>query len=215
MNSGCGINPTTLLFPSTTTIVERMCVSFSSNRSILYPSSSVSRATTTVSWRACVCTLHALGSWPDATHSMTMSRSELVPRSRRSLGLSTTGTTDISLARISNATSALVAPAAATNGSGIMISRASMARNVTLCWCRGTAMPISQRELKDLVAAGLIDAGTAERIAAQYTRTGPEPPRFDLTHTSYYLGALAVMSALGGFMNQAWARSAGGGLPLY
>src|SRR2546422_5238446 len=70
MNSGCGINPTTLLFPSTTTIVERMCVSFSSNRSILYPSSSVSRATTTVSWRACVCTLHVLGSWPDATHSM-------------------------------------------------------------------------------------------------------------------------------------------------
>src|SRR5216110_1799833 len=41
----------------------------------------------------------------------------------------------MSLARISNATSALVAPAAATKGSGIMISRASMARNVS-AWPR-------------------------------------------------------------------------------
>src|SRR5690348_2132835 len=37
----------------------------------------------------------------------------------------------MSLARINRASSALVAPAAATNGSGIMISRASMARNVS------------------------------------------------------------------------------------
>src|SRR2546430_7259090 len=78
MNSGWGMNPTTRLFPSTTTMVDRMCVSFSSSRSILYPSSSVSSVTTSVSCRACVCTLHVFGSCPAATHSMTMSRSEIV-----------------------------------------------------------------------------------------------------------------------------------------
>src|SRR5204862_23090 len=50
----------------------------------------------------------------------------------------------MSLARISNATSALVAPAAATKGSGIMISRASMARNVS-------ARPRLPRVVKALV----------------------------------------------------------------
>src|SRR5437899_1384521 len=120
----------------------------------------------------------------------------------------------MSLARINRASSALVAPAAATNGSGIMISRASMARNVTLCWCRRTAMPISERDLKDLVTAGVIDAGTAERIAAHFKDAGAEPPRFDLTHTAYYLGALVVMSALGWFMNEAWARYGGWVLTL-
>jgi len=62
----------------------------------------------------------------------------------------------------------------------------------------GAAMPISQRELQELVAAGVIDAGTAERIAAHVKSAGAEPARFDLTHTAYYLGALVVMSALGG-----------------
>jgi len=75
-------------------------------------------------------------------------------------------------------------------------------------------MPISERELKDLVAAGVIDAGTAERIAAHFKGAGAEPPRFDLTHTAYYLGALVVMSALGWFMNEAWARYGGWVLTL-
>src|SRR5438046_7235544 len=70
-------------------------------------------------------------------------------------------------------------------------------------------MAISERELKDLVTAGVIDAGTAERIAAHFKGTHAEPPRFDLTHTAYYLGALVVMSALGWFMNEAWARYGG------
>src|SRR5207244_830898 len=70
-------------------------------------------------------------------------------------------------------------------------------------------MPISERELKDLVTAGVIDAGTAERIAAHFKGAGADPPRFDLTHTAYYLGALVVMSALGWFMNEAWARYGG------
>src|SRR3989441_18792 len=78
----------------------------------------------------------------------------------------------------------------------------------------GAAMPISQRELQELVAAGVIDAGTAERIAAHFKGTHAEPPRFDLTHTAYYLGALVVMSALGWFMNEAWARYGGGVLTL-
>jgi len=75
-------------------------------------------------------------------------------------------------------------------------------------------MPISQRELQELVTAGVIDAGTAERIAAHFERAGAEPPRFDLTHTAYYLGALVVMSALGWFMNEAWARYGGWVLTL-
>src|SRR6266516_3416433 len=72
-------------------------------------------------------------------------------------------------------------------------------------------MPITERELKDLVAAGVIDAGTAERIATHLAGAGAgaERPRFDLTHTAYYLGALVVMSALGWFMNEAWARYGG------
>jgi hypothetical protein len=75
-------------------------------------------------------------------------------------------------------------------------------------------MPISQRELQELVAAGVIDARTAERIAAHFEGAGAERPRFDLTHTAYYLGALVVMSALGWFMNEAWARYGGWVLTL-
>src|SRR5690242_17885057 len=75
-------------------------------------------------------------------------------------------------------------------------------------------MPITDRQLEELVTAGVIDAGTAERIAAYFTRTGAEGPRFDLTHTAYYLGALVVMSALGWFMNEAWARYGGWVLTL-
>jgi len=70
-------------------------------------------------------------------------------------------------------------------------------------------MPISERELKDLAVAGVIDAATAERIATHLASAGAERPRFDLTHTAYYLGALVVMSALGWFMNEAWARYGG------
>ena len=76
-------------------------------------------------------------------------------------------------------------------------------------------MPISHRELQELVTAGVIDAGTAERIAAHFAGAGAaapagaERPRFDLTHTAYYLGALVVMSALGWFMNESWSRYGG------
>src|ERR1051325_7350061 len=69
-------------------------------------------------------------------------------------------------------------------------------------------MAISQRELQQLVTAGVIDTATAERITAHFAgaSAGADRPRFDLTHTAYYLGALVVMSALGWFMNEAWAR---------
>ncbi|HEY6158983.1 MAG TPA: hypothetical protein VIV88_16155 [Gemmatimonadales bacterium] len=75
-------------------------------------------------------------------------------------------------------------------------------------------MAISQRELQELVTAGVIDTATAERIAAHFAGAGVERPRFDLTHTAYYLGALVVMSALGWFMNEAWARYGGWVLTL-
>jgi hypothetical protein len=75
-------------------------------------------------------------------------------------------------------------------------------------------MPISQRELDQLVDAGVIDATTAQRIAAHLARAGADRPRFDLSHTAYYLGALVVMSALGWFMGEAWARYGGWVLTL-
>src|ERR1051325_5294170 len=77
-------------------------------------------------------------------------------------------------------------------------------------------MAISQRELQQLVTAGVIDTATAERITAHFAgaSAGADRPRFDLTHTAYYLGALVVMSALGWFMNEAWARYGGWVLTL-
>src|SRR5256885_14409460 len=80
MNSGCGMNPTTRLSWLITTIVERMCVSFSSSCSILKPSSSVSGLTRMVSVRAWSSAWQSVGSCPAATHCVTMSRSEIVPR---------------------------------------------------------------------------------------------------------------------------------------
>ena len=66
--------------------------------------------------------------------------------------------------------------------------------------------PTSRRELDQLVDAGVIDATTAQRIAAHLARAGADRPGFDLSHTAYYLGAIVVMSALGWFMGEAWAR---------
>src|SRR2546428_12784287 len=80
MNSGWGMNPTTRLLPSTTTMVDLICASLSSSCSILNPVSSVSGVTTTVSRRACTWAEHSFGSCPAATHCVTMSRSEMVPR---------------------------------------------------------------------------------------------------------------------------------------
>ena len=70
-------------------------------------------------------------------------------------------------------------------------------------------MQISKRQLDQLVGAGVIDDVTAQRIVAYFDRTDTDRPRFDLSHTAYYLGALVVMSALGWFMNEAWSRYGG------
>jgi hypothetical protein len=67
-------------------------------------------------------------------------------------------------------------------------------------------MSISRRQLDQLVGAGVIDQATAMRIAAYLDRADAGRARFDLSHTAYYLGALVVMSALGWFMSEAWAR---------
>src|SRR5438309_2343602 len=68
------------LVPSTTTIVDLICVSFASSCSIRNPSSSVSGVTTAVSVRTWSSAEHSLGSCPAATQRVTMSRSEMVPR---------------------------------------------------------------------------------------------------------------------------------------
>lgn len=60
-----------------------------------------------------------------------------------------------------------------------------------------------------LRAAGVIDDATAARIAEFFRSREEERPRFDLSHTAYYLGALVVMSAMGWFMNEAWSRYGG------
>lgn len=70
-------------------------------------------------------------------------------------------------------------------------------------------MPLSERELQDLRAAGVIDDATAQRIARYFAERHADRPRFDLSHTAYYLGALVVMSAMGWFMNEAWSRYGG------
>ena len=61
-------------------MVDLIWVSLSSSRSILNPVSCVSAVTTIVSCLACVCALQVVGSWPAATHPVTMSRSEIVPK---------------------------------------------------------------------------------------------------------------------------------------
>jgi len=74
-------------------------------------------------------------------------------------------------------------------------------------------MPISQRELQELVAAGVIDAGTAERIAATSRARASSRPA-STSPTRLLPRALVVMSALGWFMNEAWARYGGWVLTL-
>jgi hypothetical protein len=70
-------------------------------------------------------------------------------------------------------------------------------------------MPLSDRDLNALRAAGLIDDATAARIVEFFRSRDAERPRFDLSHTAYYLGSLVVMSAMGWFMNEAWSRYGG------
>jgi hypothetical protein len=70
-------------------------------------------------------------------------------------------------------------------------------------------MSISDRELQELVAAGIVDDSTARRILDYYQEGSHGRARFDLSHTAYYLGALVVMSAMGWFMSEAWSRYGG------
>lgn len=84
-------------------------------------------------------------------------------------------------------------------------------------------MTLTEHDVAELVAEGVVDAPTAERIRA-YMRgrpaegpetgadTGPLVPTFDLAHAAYYLGAAVILFALGWFALEAWQRH--GGWPL-
>ena len=80
---------------------------------------------------------------------------------------------------------------------------------------------ITDRNVEELLAEGVIDADTADRIR-EYLRDRGAPdrpgkggttlPAFDLAHAAYYLGAAVILFALGWFAIQAWERH--GGWPL-
>lgn len=80
---------------------------------------------------------------------------------------------------------------------------------------------ITDRDVEELLAEGVIDADTANRIR-EYLRDRGAPdrpgaggttlPAFDLAHAAYYLGAAVILFALGWFAIQAWERH--GGWPL-
>lgn len=70
-------------------------------------------------------------------------------------------------------------------------------------------MNITDRDLDELVDAGVIDTGAAGRIAAYRDRREETVGRFDLTHLAYYLGAAIVLVGLFWFMHEAWARYGG------
>jgi hypothetical protein len=68
---------------------------------------------------------------------------------------------------------------------------------------------ISQRDIEELVAAGIIDEGTAESISAHLDKLYADRPRFDVTHVGYYFGALVVMLAFAWFIFEGYDRYGG------
>ncbi|NIP83504.1 MAG: hypothetical protein GWM90_31460, partial [Gemmatimonadetes bacterium] len=77
-------------------------------------------------------------------------------------------------------------------------------------------MAITDRDLAELRDAGIIDAGTADRIRAWSAGRAPrdadaadEPGWFDPARTAYYLGAVLILFALGWFALEAWKRYGG------
>lgn len=76
-------------------------------------------------------------------------------------------------------------------------------------------MPVTPEDLEELVREGVIDAGTARRIAEHVGLEGvdPDPGGSQAggtgTRLAYYLGAGLVMAATGWFLNEAWLRYGG------
>lgn len=76
-------------------------------------------------------------------------------------------------------------------------------------------MSITRDELGELVREGVIDAGTARRIADHVgldrsdAGAGESPAEGTGTRLAYFLGAGLVMAATGWFLNEAWFRYGG------
>jgi len=71
---------------------------------------------------------------------------------------------------------------------------------------------ISDRELGELVEAGIVDEETAVAIRAYLDDKYGDRPRFDITSVGYYFGALIVMLAFAWFLFEGYDRYAGGAL---
>src|SRR5512144_1679599 len=138
-----------------------------------------------------------------ATQPTTMSRSETMPLKRRSLGLSITGTKETLRERMRAATSADVAPVAATSGSGIitaaacigsLLSRLAVTHHRTLRAFRSPRHAYRRAQLHDrlielpgrlpvlrhdgfgqLPDLGEHGAGSGRSPAVAGLRTGPSP----------------------------------------
>ena len=59
-------------------------------------------------------------------------------------------------------------------------------------------MALTDRELNEAVAEGIVSAEQLERLRAWQRRRHPVQPRFDLIHVLYYSGALLVLGRWGG-----------------
>lgn len=86
-----------------------------------------------------------------------------------------------------------------------------------------TDLGITERDVEELLAAGVIDDPGAARILAYLAERrfqrgdpdrsgGPTLPTFDLVHAAYYLGGAVILFALAWFASEAWQRY--GGWPL-
>jgi len=68
---------------------------------------------------------------------------------------------------------------------------------------------ISERDIQELVEAGIIDEATAGSIRAFTHQRYADRPRFDVTHVGYYFGALIVMLAFAWFIFEGYDRYGG------
>jgi hypothetical protein len=78
----------------------------------------------------------------------------------------------------------------------------------------GQVMQVSKQDLEWAATQGLLSPTQADALwrALEYRAAGRS--RFDLAHLAYYLGALAVISAMSWFITDAWERFGGGGIFL-
>lgn len=73
---------------------------------------------------------------------------------------------------------------------------------------------ISERDIRELLDAELIDESTAESIRAYLNQRYADRPRFDVTHVAYYFGALIVALAFTWLLFEGYDRYGGGALMM-